>query len=173
MVVVLKGASSKYGNEAFVPDKACEIALQSHRAKLTGPQFCDATNSDLGLSAGASPQSAGTASTASRILVFPSNVAESASTVLDIPEELRLALWRQDQGHSEADGLVVHEEVTVEWRVRVVSRIAPTTQLPAVRGLVSHVRHKPMCAAMSPSTCCLWKTLAVIHSRRYDWHSCE
>ena len=45
MVVVLKGASSKYGNEAFVPDKAREIALQSHRAKLTGPQSCDATNS--------------------------------------------------------------------------------------------------------------------------------
>ena len=35
----------KYGNEAFVPDKAREIALQSHRAKLTGPQSCDATNS--------------------------------------------------------------------------------------------------------------------------------
>ena len=66
---------------------------------------------------------------------FPSNMLESASTALDLPEELRLAPWRQGHGHSEADGLVMHEEVTVERRVRVVSRIAPTTQLPAVRGL--------------------------------------
>ena len=54
---------------------------------------------------------------------------------LDIPKELRLAPWRQSQGYSEevtVERRVVHDEVTFERRVRVVSRFAPTIQLPAL-----------------------------------------
>ena len=54
---------------------------------------------------------------------------------LDIPKELRLAPWRQSQGYSEevtVERHVVHDVVTFERRVRVVSRFTPTIHPPAL-----------------------------------------
>ena len=54
---------------------------------------------------------------------------------LDIPKELRLAPWRQSQGYPEevtVERRVVHDEVTFERRVRVVSRFTPTIHPPAL-----------------------------------------